>query len=147
MLDRATTVDTSKSGQQFTSLHGGYLYPYPAYTDGHWVVETPERLSITGRLPVACDAALASTMAKTVCTPFFQQCYSNRRSPLFAQHLEHLKWTWQPANGCHFVPLAPMPKLFEWARGLEADAGALMWVGDTLLAEVQPPSEPQQTAT
>ena len=159
MLDRATTNEYVALTPGFTSLHGGWKYPYPAYTDGQWVGHSITRPSITASLAVACD-----DRHNLVCTNFHSTCYGDRRSAsmlrmdlnsslapeaslktqrsslswelsVFAQQLQHLKWSWQPSNGCYFAPVAPMNKWFEWSRGLEADTGPMLWVGDTMLGE------------
>ena len=47
-------------------------------------------------------------------------------------------YTWKPSNGCEISPLALMPPAMwrTWATGLEAAAGPILFVGDTLLSEL-----------
>ena len=142
MLEHASNYDATKG--TYTTMHGGWAYPWPSYTNGEWVAA---RHAVTAVVPMDCDGTVdvcplastgcdSSTISGLVCQRYHHACYADRRSDFFSQNLDHLKWVWQPSNGCHFSPVAPLGKWFEWAAARESDAGPMMFVGDTLLSEL-----------
>ena len=144
MLEHATELNVQKG--YFTTMHGGWQYPYPAYTAGSWIPSTPHQPSVTGYVPLACDAASmcpngspgceGMLQSKSVCARFHTSCYADRRSPTFQQNIGTLRYTWQPSNGCRFSPAAPVAEWYEWAKAREADAGSMLFVGDSTLASL-----------
>lgn len=191
MLEHATELNVHKG---FTTLRGGWQFPYPAYTAGSWIPSTPHQPSVTGcafghhmrgdrtrvqrsprpppcgrrslqsaaarlnahdsfrplvlcaDVPLACDAASVcpqgspgcegSAQSKSVCARFHTTCYADRRSTTFQQNVGTLRYTWQPSNGCRFSPAAPVAEWYEWAKAREADAGSMLFVGDSTLASL-----------
>lgn len=121
----------------------------PAYTEGEWVYSTDDRKGITTVIPMECidqpttcpiDRCWDSGQAEPsgYCEAFHSSCYRHRQSSTFAQNLRNNMYTWRPSNGCEISPLTLMPPGMwrEWATGLESTAGPILFVGDTLMAEL-----------
>lgn len=123
--------------------------PAPGYVDGTWVPQDEKRRSILTSMPFECVEAKQKCpiegcsnsgegQISGYCAKMHDSCYANRATPTFDNNLKNMVYTWKPSNGCFLSPLAIMStaQYRSWAQSIEAAAGPILFLGDTLLWEL-----------
>ena len=130
------------------------------YTQGSWVPASASRPSaaMMPLAPSACDSKHDAcplgtcsdgvAFSAALCSAYSDKCFGRTHRGQTFDRPSHttyttftagLKWAWQPHDECHFSPIvddANVPRWREWAQALEMDASPMLWVGDSLLAEL-----------
>eukprot|EP00966_Prymnesium_polylepis_P291363 6730039-Prymnesium_polylepis.1 len=130
-------------------LHRFHKHGEPAHVDGSWAFVTKDWPGITQTLPMECVESkrpsptngrtdLGELSPNGMCSTHYAPCFGSRSTSAFQARLSGLQYAWRPKKECRFSPLGMVniAGLTSWAAAIEANAGKMLWVGDSALAQM-----------